>query len=333
MSSKFDLFLELFPHCNLNCKFCHQHEISGYKENYQKQILMPKTYYVKQCLEQLKKQNITSCSHLNIIGGELFYDKDESYVNAMKELVEYLNPSTINATSNLIFNVEDNELFSYLMNRQEFILCASYNPVNRYQNEKQLELFTRNVRKLYMPLHEKGNTLCLEVILQSEILRGEVDLPFLDYVIEVNKLFRKHLIDVTFFVDYRGYSQDVLEHFNEYLYRVLKRYPCFSEIKPHKKNDSKKGKYGGCYKPGAKCLSYNNGFKYSGKNSACIDQNIDIYAMKDRMEKYYKCNECPYESDCKGRCPITLDRAGLLTPNQPCYMRFLFDVQLEFANC
>lgn len=333
MSSKFDLFLELFPHCNLNCTFCHQRTIDGYADKYNSFVQMPKTYYVRQCLNQLKAQGITHCNHLNILGGELFYDKTKSYLDSMRELIEYLNPQVINATTNLIFNLDNNPLFDYISNRQEFILCASYNPVNRYTSDKQLQLFVNNVRKLYMPLYNKDTCICIEVVLQPEILLGQVEMPFLDYVWEANAVLGKTLIDVTFFLDYRGYPDNIVEHFNDYLYALVKRYPVFSNVNHLYEKSARSHKYGGCYKPGAKCLSYNNGFKYSGKNTACIDQSVDIYKMKDLLEKVYDCNNCPYDNDCMGRCPITFERAGLLKPNQYCYTRFLFDHYQELTQC
>ena len=333
MSSKFDLFLELFPHCNLNCKFCHQRTIAGYAEHYTQTIRLPKEHYVNLALQRIKEQGIIS-HDLNMIGGELFYDKSQPYVTSMRALIDYLNPSSIACSTNLIFNVSNNELFNYFLDRGEFIVCASYNPLNRYSSEKQVELFTKNVKSLYLPMYQRGAILSLEVVLQPEFLKLECALPLLDWVAEVNKVFDKPLIDVIFIVDYRGYPEDCLSNFNAYLYAFLKRYPTFSNVRNlHLEKRVCKNKNGCCYKPNAKVLSYTNGFRYHGCSAACIDQDADIFAVANKMERVYGCKSCQYNDVCVNRCPVGLSKAGLLKDGQPCYYKFLFDHYAELTKC
>lgn len=329
--TSYDLGIELFPHCNLNCQFCYQREYSQYKDTYTSTIQLPKSYYVNKCLEQIKKHNING-RKLFFFGGEVFYDNSASYVTSMKNLIEYLNPVEINATSNLIFNPDTSDLFQYLLNRPGlFSLCASYNPVNRYDNEKQLNLFVANVKKLYMRVHTQQTKLSIEVVLQPELLTQQVELPLLDYIKGVNTALDEPLIDVIFIVDYRGYSKEILSNFNNLLLAFLKRYPVFQNFQ-YLYDTSHVNKYCQRMQKGTVFLTYNNGFKYIDHPIHCIDPEADVDALNKKLEDCYHCSTCPYEKYCKDVCTAGLEKTGLLTPEQYCYHRFLFDHYTELMR-
>lgn len=333
--TSYDLGLELFPHCNLNCSFCYQREFSKYRETYQNAIQLPKSTYVRRCLNQIRKHQIEA-DKLFFFGGEVFYDNNPSYISAMKELIEYLNPSQINATSNLIFNLDHSDLFQYLLNRSGFSLCASYNPIHRYENSKQLDLFIHNVKQIYLKVYhedigEGGGKLSLEVVLQEELLTKKVPLPLLDWVKEVNQVLGKELIDVIFIIDYRGYSSSTLKNFNEYLLNFLKRYPVFQNYK-YLYDTSHPNKYCQRMREGTVFLTYNNNFEYIDHPIHCIAPELDVDALNKKLEDFYHCKECPYEKYCKDVCTAGLEKTGLLNPNQYCYHRFLFDHYDELMN-
>lgn len=330
--TSYDLGLELFPHCNLNCEFCYQREFSRYKDTYSPSIQFPKSYYVRKCLKQIQKHHIQG-KKLFFFGGEVFYDNNREYVSVMKDLIEYLNPVQINATSNLVFKLESSELFQYLLNRQGFSLCASYNPIHRYENEKQLNLFVHNVKEIYYKLYNEktGDKLSLEVVLQEELLTGKVNLPLLDWVREVNQVLEKELIDVIFIIDYRGYSKDIIERFNDYLLAFLKRYPVFQNVK-YLCDTSHTNKYCQRMREGTVFLTYNNGFEYIDHPIHCIDPTLDVERLNRKLEQCYHCSTCPYEKYCKDVCTAGLEKTGLLNPNQYCYHRFLFDHYDELMN-
>ena len=64
--------INLFPFCNLNCKFCYERTL--YKEGFNKS----KDYYINKCKEAIENNNLTY-NTISLLGGELFYDKDNKF--------------------------------------------------------------------------------------------------------------------------------------------------------------------------------------------------------------------------------------------------------------
>ena len=317
----YDLGLELFPHCNLNCKFCYQREISHFAETYENTVRLPKGFYVQKCLSQIKKHGLKG-SKVYLVGGEIFYDNNAHYVASMKELVEYLNPSVINVTSNFVFDTDKSELFQYLLARPGFSLSVSYNVINRYTSKKQLDLFIANVKKHYKDFLDRGSCLSIEIVLQEDILTGKVELPLIDYIRELMVATGNRLVDVVFIIDYQGYSQDVLDGFNDYLLAFVKRYPVFQNVRYL--YEPSRSKY--CSQmQGTTFLTYNNDFKYVDHPVHCIDPSLDVDRLNKKLAECYGCSDCPYEKFCKDVCTAGLEKSGLLRHGQYCYHRFLFD--------
>lgn len=320
--TKYDLFLELFPHCNLGCTFCQQRECRNYKVNYDSIVRLPKSFYVRQCLKQIKANGIEARS-LSMMGGEMFYDNSNEYVSSVRELLSYLHPCVVNVTTNLVFDLNHSDLFQYLLCFPGFSISCSYNPINRYTSEKQAQLFIHNVKTLYEEFYERGHKLSVEIVLQPEILLGEVDLSFLDYLRTVHTVLG-HCIDVTFLVDYRGYSKELLDNFNSLLLSFLTKYPIFTNVLCSY-DTSHTSKFCVCLQEGTTCLSYNNGFQFSTKPVSCIDHELTVTEAVKRLESCYHCSSCPYEKYCKDVCVAALEKSGLLRPEQYCYHRFIFD--------
>ena len=322
--AQFDLLLELFPHCNADCTFCHQRACDGYKERYESIIQMPKAWYVRQCLNQLRLNNLRG-DRVTLLGGELCYDNSTSYIDAMHELLDYLNPSQLNVTTNLLYKLEHSVLLQEWLKRPGFSISTSYNPVGRYKSQAQLELFEQNVKRLAYLTLNGGNMLSVEVVLQEDVLCNRVKLPFLDYIRKLNESTDQPLIDCIFLVDYRGYATYVLNSFNDLLLHFLQRYPVFTNVKYLHELNNAQTNLCACTQPSTHCLSYNNGFEVTEKQ-ACIDQSSNTEELHKRLIDYYGCDTCEYrDTYCKDVCLAGLNRSGLLNNTQYCYQRFLLD--------
>ena len=322
MIAQFDLFLELFPHCNLNCDFCHQRRCDGYRENYSSYVMRPKSTLIKECKQSIIANNLKS-EHVAIIGGELFYDNNACYVQAFDDLLDTLNPRSLNVTSNLVFDLDHSVLFKHCLDRPNFSVSTSYNPLGRYKNQAMLSLFESNVKKLTRLTMNGGPMLSIEVVLQPDVLTMKTELPFLDYIRDLNE--QQPLVDCVFLVDYRGYSEQILDNFNSLLLVFVERYPVFENVKYLFDKRNTKSNLCACTQDGTYCLSYNNGFKVK-PYQACIDQDQDFAAVRQQLIENYGCSTCEYYDLCKDVCLAGLKRSGLLRKGQPCYQRFLYKI-------
>lgn len=316
------LEIELFPDCNLKCNFCFQRNIECFRENREQAISLPKSHYINKCMQTIKEHNLFTDS-IELWGGELFYDHSLEYVTSMIKFIKFLNPKLITIDTNLIWNVDDNELFQYLNTKfvNAFSLYVSYDPINRYTSDKMSDLFKKNLNQLFKSYWGTSNGIRkkieLQVLLQPEVLTQQIDLSVVD------DLYNNPKLNVTFYTDYRGYNKDIIDHFHELYFNFMKRYPkCRQAVQMYepKIHDNN---FCMCLQPDTVFLTYNNDFKYI-KNSSCI-YHEDASKFKDELLNVYKCNECKYYSYCKDVCASTLHKLGLLKPDIYCYKKYLYD--------
>lgn len=319
-SEQVNLSIELFPHCNLSCKFCYQDKIKKFfcnSKKYNKNI-DDKIIYLDKAINSFKKLNLKRVDNFAFWGGEMFYDRRSEYMKKMIELIEIVNPrSSLEINTNLM--CVDNELTDYLLGKEHNYTVdydCSYNPVNMYTNKKQETLFLNNLKKI----KEKYNLEYVPIftVLQEEVLLQQCDLSVLDeiYKDKTNKIY--------FYISMLKYSDEVRKNFSKYLLEFYKRYPKCVNIENLTNNNNKKQRKKTiachCHDKNSIFLSYSNDFAYI-PDSTCKDFGTKTKYYNLVTEKF-KCKECKYYSLCQDICCTDLVLNDLI---DSCYQKFLYE--------
>ena len=315
------LEIELFPDCNLKCNFCFQRNIECFSKNRENVIKLPKSHYIKKCTETIQKYNLFTDS-VELWGGELFYDNSLEYATQMIKFIKFLNPKLITLDTNLIWNIDNNLLFNYLNKRESgFVLYISYDPVNRYTNDKMLDLFKSNLKRLlnvyWSTRGDLKRRIEIQVLLQPEILKNEVDLSFLQ------EIYESRYFNITFYIDYRGYDEEITSNFHKYYFNIIKKFPRCRQIEQLFEEKVHDNNFCMCLQPDTVFLTYNNDFKYI-KNASCIEHS-DVSKVKPLLLDTYNCKSCKFYKNCKDVCATTLYKLGLLKPGIKCYKQYLYE--------
>ena len=319
MNKQKKLIVELFPDCNLNCSFCMQSELSNYKSN--KKGSISKIERIRQVQDVIEKNNVATQS-VEMWGGELFYDNSLSYTREMISFIKGLNCEQLKITTNLIWNLEDNILYNWLLKQHfQFDLCISYDPVGRYNNSKIEQFFKNNVKKVMANNQSKQylykRKVELETVLTKDVLLQRCDMTYLQYLNSCEN------VDLVFIADYRGYDDDIVERFHILLYELYKSLPNIRNVTHLHEPRQFKNNLCLCHQNTTTFLTYNNDFKISN-NGACT-YYFDHTDIINKFRTLYKCNQCRHQTLCKDMCPSILNRLGMLKEGVVCHQKYLYD--------
>lgn len=300
--------INIFPFCNLNCKFCYERTIL--KKGFDKS----KSYYIDKCKKAIIENNITY-DKIHLLGGEIFYDKDNDFDDIIN-FCKWLNPKEFFLRTNLLFDFDENPLFKFLQDSKiPFKIATSYDPKNRYVAKSQEDLFFNNLRRL--KASDRINTdFEIPIVLTEDLLLRKTDIS------TIQKLYNDYPIE--FRIDLNGYSKEVTENFNKYYIEFLKDFPKCRNItefydKTFKKYDNK---YCTCYQAKQLNLGYHRNFEVNDK--FLCEGKIRNESTEELLTNNYNCNICKYNDRCSDICPEGLKLSRLLD-NKKCYKQALFE--------
>lgn len=313
MSVRKDLIIELFPHCNMKCEFCLQHNLEEYKKYVRKK---DKNYYIDLC-EKVIRENNYSHKNIEMWGGELFYDNSLEYTRRMMEFIKFLNPETLTITSNLTISLEDNILFNWLVNRfgKKLYIYSSYDLKGRFKRTYQKDLFWYNldfIRKL-----STDHVVEVGVVMTEDFLLNCPDKS------EIKKLFETPQVNVVFYLDFGGYSEETTKNLGKILIELYKQFPKAVDIGVF--NGQKKTFENNvcvCHQPDCVFLSYANDFVYK-PNYSCIYRGSEN--LVEKMQKIFGCKNCEYYSICSDVCCSAYESIGLLKEGNSCLQKIFFE--------
>lgn len=291
-----DLIIQLFPHCNLNCDFCYQ----------DKTVRKTKLEYIDLCTKKIQANKFKTAS-IEMWGGELFYDNSEEYTSAMIRFLEILNPHYLTLHTNLVWNMESNLLFQYMQLKDyNMMIQSSYDPLGRFKNDAQLQLFLRNLNYVINNLLSQNATIEISTVLTSKLLTDTVN-GNTDSTLDL--LYNNPQVRLVFYLDYNGYKN------NE-----GSLVPAFFEKYPKSQNVLVLGEIRNspnrwCTCNNSLCLSYENLFEPTRQ---CMTKE-DMQSYKEQWVKSNDCNNCTYNEKCKDMCIGAIVKSGLF--NHPCYRR------------
>ena len=310
--------INLFPFCNLNCKFCYERTIlkNGFNKT--------KDYYINKCKESIIKNNITYDT-ISMLGGELFYDKDNNFQNII-DFCKWLSPKKLYLRTNLMFDFDTNPFFLFLKDSGiNFVLSTSYDVENRFSTKEQEDLFFNNLEKLY-DLNKK--TIEIPIILTENVLLGNANMD------NVMRLYNDSRFCIEFRLDLNGYSDDVTKNFHNLYVDFIKKFPNCRNIKQYYDTNFKniESRYCSCYNKTQASLIYYKDFELN-ENYLC-EGKTRTEGTEEQLIKSYGCNECLYASKCSDVCPEGLKLMRLFNDTK-CYMKSLYeylDNNIDFHN-
>jgi len=145
-----EICLILFDRCNLGCKFCFQEHTSIKTPQEIKELS-------KYLLPQLKEalQSRPNIKHLTfrVWGGEVFMDSlSDEYLEAYAYLQHTIETWAISYKYTVEFCYSSNLVFKNIKRVQDFlddtnsVIATSYDPVERFNNQRQEDLWWQNIR-------------------------------------------------------------------------------------------------------------------------------------------------------------------------------------------
>lgn len=319
--TKADLIVELFPQCNLHCDFCMQTKLDVYSKVREQTIQFSKEYYIKKCLEVIKKNNLKHDT-IALWGGELFYDNSIKYTFAMIKFLEELRPKHCSMHTNLIFNTE-NEFFQYFIKHMfDWTLEISYDPIGRFKNKKTEDIFKKNLDYILKYIEDKDSNKKIPVytVLQPEVLYQSCDFSLLEYISKISHL------EQVFVFDYRApiYIDKFLDDFNENYLNLLKRFPKCQNVRilstPHKVYPNNLCR---CIQKSSQFITYNTMFAIQ-KDSGCVVYEGACESAR-KMEKAYECNSCRYKDTCTDVCSSIMEKLGFFKQGRSCYQKYAYE--------
>lgn len=323
------IILELFPQCNFHCDFCYQNAEERPDYFNENKILHEKSkiYYMKLFLEKYKTYDIKNVDYCDLWGGELFYDNSDEYNELFMEVVRTINPKKkFGVTTNL--SVINKSLHQLLFEPQPFTLeiGGSYDLVGRFKSQEMIDNYLRNIEIVKNSPNLYNGRFMVETVLTPELLNGECDFTVFD------KLYNDPMIDNCLLMDFRGYSDEVLETFNEKFLNLLKRYPkldnarnflAFSgllkddEVTPNNGTIIDKGCY--CEKPTTHYFSYVTQFDMTDNYCSSCKKG-DINKVLDA----FKCKDCKYDKICADICSGSLINSRMINLKE-CPYKYIYD--------
>ena len=164
----FDLIL--FERCNMKCAHCYQHN-SGAQIDWNTIKTIPAT--IKKCLQRELANRSISVLQIGICGGELFVDSyPDWFFDRYRELVDQINniaaefdiTTKIEFVSNGLF--ENRDRVNQLLQLTNTSISISYDPVFRYNSDRQRQLAYANIQYYAQQnhLHEVSITLTKQSI-------------------------------------------------------------------------------------------------------------------------------------------------------------------------
>lgn len=173
LSKNILIYVKTTETCNLNCSHCFTSGINGKKIYFK-----PKE--TAEWVNSIKELFPDTTVHLEYHGGEPFLASIESMVEFYKLTKEvWKDDVTYGATTNLVYALTEDKI-----NFMESILSkrigTSWDPSIRFDNNKQKELFEKNVKTLL----DRGFTIKLFVSLTQDLIQQE-PIDFLRYVKEL----------------------------------------------------------------------------------------------------------------------------------------------------
>lgn len=310
--------INLFPFCNLNCKFCYERTIlkNGFNKT--------KDYYINKCKESIIKNNLTYDT-VSMLGGELFYDKDNNFQNII-DFCKWLSPKKLYLRTNLMFDFDTNPFFLFLKDSGiNFILSTSYDVENRFSTKEQEDLFFSNLEKLY-DLNKK--TIEIPIILTENVLLGNANMD------NVMRLYNDSRFCIEFRLDLNGYSDNVTKNFHNLYVDFIKKFPNCRNIKQYYDTNfnSTGSRYCSCYQKKQASLIYYKDFELN-ENNLCEGKTRTEDTEK-QLIKSYGCDKCFYSSKCSDVCPEGLKLIRLFNDTK-CYIKSLYeylDNNIDFNN-
>lgn len=122
----------LWNNCNNNCKFCFQRSVKDRSTYQQQQLALQKT------IDFIKSSNFIQGSHILLVGGELFDDKNRLFLNTFfQQIAEFVNTDIVDLVylnTNLIY---DRNCLKLLLD------CVSLIPTNKLKFTTSYDLYGR----------------------------------------------------------------------------------------------------------------------------------------------------------------------------------------------
>ena len=143
----------------------------------------------------------------------------------------------------------------------------------------------------------------VETVLQPMVLKQQCDLSYLQQLNDMRE------INLLFIIDYRGYDEETLANFNQYLLDLYKLLPGNRNVEILLEDNLIDNQLCLCHQKTTTFLTYNNNFNIV-KNGACT-LYYDHEQIKDKFYDLYGCKTCPYQLKCHDMCPSILERIGI----------------------
>ena len=338
----YEMSYSLFEACNLHCKFCFE----GHRDNnvdILKIKAAPFNIFKEVDLDLQKYKNVTKVD-IRIWGGELFFDalSDEVFdaykflVDKCRELFKEKYPQiTLNFLwlSNGVWTKW--ERIKELLDYSKGELGFSYDPIDRFPNEKTEQLMIDNVWRAY----KEGYVIKLSITLTKKTVEA--------YINEKSRLmdFPPMQADINFYTANPGWEDLLLDDEDIYQFykwalkkRLFNINVIYNLMAPATgKKEWHRGHYCEC----KTCKQYSNGYcttdcakrasilpheMFYGKYDKYItEENVSDIKLSIGMKKR-GCLSCPFYSLCQKPCWITIIFEGY-KPSKECpYARIYKDI-------
>lgn len=166
MTNKFIQF-ELWKDCSQHCPFCFNRG----------QAPVNKTLSCQYVIEQLEKMKPNDYDYIGLIGGEFFNGELQHHMHnffTILRRIGELNPKKIFITTNLLYDIGDylipvlKAADKVLHIRDKIVLCTSWDYEYRFHDQKQKELWFKNM--LWLGNHYPEVDLHVEMIMTQHLI-------------------------------------------------------------------------------------------------------------------------------------------------------------------
>lgn len=326
-----EVCLVLFKKCNLNCQFCFQDRYKDIDTEYIHNI----PDRIERDLKDLVIQRRYNSVIYRIWGGEVFSDDvSDDIFSVYKQLVLDLNSLGIRIGINSQFCFSSNLVFTKtervikLIKETNSIIATSYDPIYRFQNKDQLNIWKHNIL-LFKP-SSVSITLTKQNI--NEYIKNKEHLEFL----------MNYQVNIEYYIYNKRYeffkpSEDDL--YNFYYYCIKNNYYNISEVKLIVDSyRNKNGRYCTCNNS---CLYLNGRLTFNclkrSSNLPILDffDNIPVetkyteHQLKTAISRKH-CLSCKNYSFCRMYCMASVLHKSY-NPNN-CALYRIYDLLGEWSN-